>query len=114
MDVTLQDRLAQDVQASSPYAYCFSCLPKRLDARERYLREAAQGRGSKTERVRADLPRLLRVWPYRDAADVPARPRDVPARVSLLTDLDAFFTEHGRCGDLDPGVEGEVVWIASA
>jgi hypothetical protein len=23
--------------------------------------------------------------------------------VSLLTDLDAFFTEHGRCGDLDAG-----------
>jgi hypothetical protein len=32
--------------------------------------------------------------------------------VRLLTDLDAFFTEHGRCGDLDAGVEGEVVWIA--
>jgi hypothetical protein len=32
--------------------------------------------------------------------------------VSLLTDLDAFFTEHGGCGDLDAGVEGEVVWIA--
>jgi hypothetical protein len=32
--------------------------------------------------------------------------------VSLLTELDAFFTEHGRCGDLDAGVEGEVVWIA--
>jgi hypothetical protein len=32
--------------------------------------------------------------------------------MSLLTELDAFFTEHGRCGDLDAGVEGEVVWIA--
>jgi hypothetical protein len=32
--------------------------------------------------------------------------------VSLLTDLDAFLTEHGRCGDLDAGVEGPVVWIA--
>jgi hypothetical protein len=32
--------------------------------------------------------------------------------VSLLTDLDAFFTEHGRCGDLDAGVDGPVVWIA--
>jgi hypothetical protein len=31
--------------------------------------------------------------------------------VSLLTDLDAFFTEHRRCGDLDAGVEGEMVWI---
>jgi hypothetical protein len=26
--------------------------------------------------------------------------------VSLLTDLDVFFTEHGRCDDLDAGVEG--------
>jgi len=26
--------------------------------------------------------------------------------VSLLTDMDAFFTEHGHCGDLDAGVDG--------
>jgi hypothetical protein len=32
--------------------------------------------------------------------------------MSLLTELDAFFTEHGRCGELDAGVEGEMVWIA--
>jgi hypothetical protein len=32
--------------------------------------------------------------------------------MSLLTDLDAFFTDHRRCGDLDAGVDGEVVWIA--
>ena len=32
--------------------------------------------------------------------------------MSLLTDLDAFFIELGRCGDLDAGIEGEVVWIA--
>jgi hypothetical protein len=32
--------------------------------------------------------------------------------VSLLTELDAFFTEHQRCGDLDAGVEGAVVWMA--
>jgi hypothetical protein len=32
--------------------------------------------------------------------------------VSLLTELDAFFTEHQRCGELDAGVEGSVVWIA--
>jgi hypothetical protein len=31
--------------------------------------------------------------------------------VSLLTDLDVFFTEHGRCDDLDAGVNGEIVWI---
>jgi hypothetical protein len=24
----------------------------------------------------------------------------------LLTDLDAFFPEHGHCGDLDAGVDG--------
>jgi hypothetical protein len=32
--------------------------------------------------------------------------------VSLLTDLDAFFTEHCRSGDLDAGVEGPIVWVA--
>jgi hypothetical protein len=26
--------------------------------------------------------------------------------------LDAFFTEHGRCGDLDAGVDDVIVWIA--
>jgi hypothetical protein len=31
--------------------------------------------------------------------------------VSLLTDLDAFYSEHRRCGELDAGVEAEVVWI---
>ena len=31
--------------------------------------------------------------------------------MSLLTDLDAFFTEHGRCGDLDAGVDDVMVWI---
>jgi hypothetical protein len=32
--------------------------------------------------------------------------------VSLLTELDGFFSGHWRCGDLDAGVDGEVVWIA--
>jgi hypothetical protein len=32
--------------------------------------------------------------------------------VSLLTELDAFFTDHRQCGDLDAGVGGPVVWIA--
>jgi hypothetical protein len=31
--------------------------------------------------------------------------------VSLLTELDAFFTDHHHCGDLDVGVDGPVVWI---
>jgi hypothetical protein len=37
--------------------------------------------------------------------------RYAPA-VSLLTDLDAFFTDHLRCGDLDAGVDGPFVWMA--
>ena len=32
--------------------------------------------------------------------------------MSLLTELDAFFTDHRLGADLDAGVEGEVVWIA--
>jgi hypothetical protein len=32
--------------------------------------------------------------------------------VGLLTELDGFFADHMRCGDLDAGVGGEVVWIA--
>ncbi len=32
--------------------------------------------------------------------------------MTLLTDLDAFFTEHGRCGDLDAAVDDVMVWIA--
>jgi hypothetical protein len=32
--------------------------------------------------------------------------------VSLLTQLDAFFTDHRQCGDLAAGVDGPVVWIA--
>jgi hypothetical protein len=31
--------------------------------------------------------------------------------MSLLAELDAFFTEHGRCGDLNGGVDWPVVWI---
>jgi hypothetical protein len=32
--------------------------------------------------------------------------------VSLLTELDAFFTEHRDCGELDAGVDGPIVWFA--
>jgi hypothetical protein len=31
--------------------------------------------------------------------------------VSLLTELDAFYTDHRRCGDLDAGVDGPTVWF---
>jgi hypothetical protein len=31
--------------------------------------------------------------------------------VSLLTDLDAFYTDHRRCGELEAGVDGSVVWF---
>ena len=32
--------------------------------------------------------------------------------MSLLTELDAFFTDHRQCGDLDAGVDWPMVWIA--
>jgi hypothetical protein len=32
--------------------------------------------------------------------------------MTLLTGLDAFFTDHDHCGDLDAGVDGPTVWIA--
>ena len=32
--------------------------------------------------------------------------------MSLLTEPDAFFTDHHDCDDLDAGVEGPIVWIA--
>jgi hypothetical protein len=31
--------------------------------------------------------------------------------VSLLTDLDAFYTEHRRCGELDADVDSVVIWF---
>ena len=32
--------------------------------------------------------------------------------MNLLTELDAFYLDHRRCGELDAGVDGPVVWIA--
>ena len=32
--------------------------------------------------------------------------------MSLLTELDAFFTDHHDCGGLDAGVDGQIVWLA--
>jgi hypothetical protein len=31
--------------------------------------------------------------------------------MSVLTDLDAFSTEHQLCGDLDAGVDSVVIWF---
>jgi hypothetical protein len=31
--------------------------------------------------------------------------------VSLLTELDAFYVDHRRCGELDAGVDGVVIWF---
>jgi hypothetical protein len=30
--------------------------------------------------------------------------------VSLLTDLHASYLDHRRCGELEAGVEGPVIW----
>jgi hypothetical protein len=38
-------------------------------------------------------------------------PRGRLSAVSLVSELDAFFTEHRRCGELDVGVDGTVVRI---
>ena len=32
--------------------------------------------------------------------------------MSVLTELDAFFTDHHHFGDLDAGVDCPIVWIA--
>jgi hypothetical protein len=32
--------------------------------------------------------------------------------VTLLTELDALYLDHRRCGDLQAGVDGPTVWIA--
>jgi hypothetical protein len=32
--------------------------------------------------------------------------------VTLLAELNAFYTDHRLCGDLDAGVDGPVVWMA--
>jgi hypothetical protein len=34
--------------------------------------------------------------------------------MSLLTDINAFFADHLRCGGLKFGVEGPIGWLASA
>jgi hypothetical protein len=34
--------------------------------------------------------------------------------VSLLTELDAFYTEHRRCSELRGGVDGSFVWFDCA
>jgi hypothetical protein len=31
--------------------------------------------------------------------------------MSLLAELDSFFTDHHDCGDLDAGVDGSIVWV---
>jgi hypothetical protein len=54
------------------------------------------------------------------AAGAPARAGGsrTPARwatlpdVTLLSDLDGFYTEHRRCGELDGGVDDVTVWLA--
>jgi hypothetical protein len=34
------------------------------------------------------------------------------AAVDLLGDLDAFYLEHRRCGELEAGVDWPMVWVA--
>jgi hypothetical protein len=39
-------------------------------------------------------------------------PCDTLPPVSLRTELDAFYLDHRRCGELDAGVDGQIVWLA--
>jgi len=34
-----------------------------------------------------------------------------PTPWSLLTELGAFYLDHRRCGELEAGVDGPVVWM---
>jgi hypothetical protein len=38
-------------------------------------------------------------------------PCDTLPPVSLLTELDAFFTDHRLCDELEAGVEGSIIWF---
>ena len=38
-----------------------------------------------------------------------AEPCDTLPAVCLLTDMDAFYLDHRRCGELDAGVDGVVI-----
>ena len=71
-------------------------------------------RGARAERLVSDMlgsARASSTWttpqPSRTRAPCGSR---LPA-VSLLAELDAFYTEHRRCGELEAGVEGPVVWM---
>jgi hypothetical protein len=61
---------------------------------------------------------LLRVMPLAHASHLrPLRSRvrrRVEQVVSLLTDLDAFYTDHRLCGELDAGVDEPMVWFVCA
>jgi hypothetical protein len=37
---------------------------------------------------------------------------EVESRDEPVDDLDAFVTEHRRCGELDGGVDGATIWLA--
>src|SRR5215831_20433996 len=49
---------------------------------------------------------LARVAPHQ-----PHPEREATLRMTLLADLDAFYLEHERCGDLDSGLDGDRVWM---
>ena len=48
-------------------------------------------------------------WAH-NSVRTPPRCATLPA-VTLLTELDAFYLDHRRCGELEAGVDGPVVWF---
>ena len=52
---------------------------------------------------------LARLYPIKDVSGLgAARYRQ---GVTLVRELDAFFQEHRRCGDLDGDGEGDRIWM---
>jgi hypothetical protein len=49
-------------------------------------------------------------WVYEEKVDG-WRPPIRRRAVSLLTELDAFYLDRRRCGGLEAGVDGSVVWL---
>jgi len=68
----------------------------------------------------SQVPTALGIWPtvqihsiavYQKLDIHSSRRREGGSIAMLLRDLEAFVQEHGRCGELDGGVEGDRVWM---
>jgi hypothetical protein len=66
------------------------------------LNECLNGAGAFIDYLRGLQPKMGTTYATATLAD----------RVSLLTDLDAFYTDHHRlCGELEAGSDDTVIWF---